>query len=231
LVAEEPVFTSDDVPYARPGADVSTGLITEDGTWVLIFETVNAAAPWEIGMATAPGPDGPWTIEPEPILTAGPAGAFDAGGLGWPSVVRTAEGYAMYYSAFESVRRNGVIARATSSDGLAWSKDEEPVLMAHAGWEGTGLDRPRVAASTNGFVMVYAGALLTNRGVALSDDGITWQRDGDAPAITDDDLPVDGRAWDAALISRDGVLTYYLEIGIASQAVGTEVYRATADLP
>jgi hypothetical protein len=60
---------------------------------------------------------------------------------------------------------------------------------------------------------------------------VTWVRDGETPAITDDDFPVDGHAWDAALTYRDGVLTYYLEIGIATQAVGTEVYRATAELP
>jgi hypothetical protein len=78
--------------------------------------------------------------------------------------------------------------------------------------------------------MVYSGALLTSRGVAFSGDGVTWRRDGDAPAITDDDFPVDGGAWDAALIHRDGELTYYLEIGFAT-ASGTQVYRATAQLP
>jgi hypothetical protein len=44
-------------------------------------------------------------------------------------------------------------------------------------------------------------------------------------------FPVDGRSWDAALIERDGVLTYYLEIGTATASIGTEVYRATAPLP
>jgi hypothetical protein len=80
LAAEKPVLTSDDVPFAEPGMDVSTGFVAEDGTWVLIFETVNYGRPWALGMATAPGPEGPWTVEPEPIL-AGADGSYDAGGL------------------------------------------------------------------------------------------------------------------------------------------------------
>jgi predicted GH43/DUF377 family glycosyl hydrolase len=230
LAAAEPVLTSEDVPYARPGADVSTGFVDADGTWVLVFETVNGASPWEIGIATAPGPDGPWTVEPAPILS-GTKGSYDAGGLEWPSVVPTEDGYAMYYATFESDRRSRVIARATSTDGRTWVKDDGPVLVPEATWEGRGLDRPRVAAVPGGYVMVYSGTLLDQRGVAFSTDGLSWDRDGETAAITDESFPVDGHAWDAALVHRDGRLTYYLEIGIATQATGTEVYRATAELP
>ena len=227
--AEQPALTSDDVPFAEPGADVSTGFVAEDGTWVLVFETVSNGSPWVLGMATAPGPDGPWTVAPEPIL-AGSPGSYDAGGLAWPSVVATDDGYAMYYSTFATAPRDTVIARATSTDGRTWTKDAAPVLEPEARWEGRGLDRPRVVATDDGLVMVYSGALLTSRGVAFSDDGVAWRRDGDVPAITDDDFPVAGGAWDAALIERDGLLTYFLEIGVARQAVGTEIYRATAPL-
>jgi hypothetical protein len=124
-----------------------------------------------------------------------------------------------------------VIARATSTDGLSWTKDADPVLEPDAAWEGTGLDRPRVVQVGDGYLMVYADTDLTDRGVATSADGVTWARDGDVPVITKGDLPADGRAWDAALIERDGTLTYYLEVGPGTQALGTEVYRATADLP
>lgn len=227
--AEEPALTSDDVPFAQPGFDVSTGFVAEDGTWVLIFETVNIGRPWALGMATAPGPDGPWSVEPEPIL-AGTEGSYDDGGLAWPSVVETDDGYAMYYSTF-TVPRQTVIARATSADGRTWTKDDAPVLEPEARWEGHALDRPRVVATEDGLVMVYSGADLTTRGVAFSDDGVAWKRHGDAPAITADAFPVDGKAWDAALIQRDGQLTYFLEIGAATGSVGTEIYRATAELP
>lgn len=231
LAAEEPIMTSADVPYASPGHDVSTGFVTSDGTWVLVLQSVNSTEPWEIGLATAPGPDGPWTIAPEPVLTAGAEGSADAAGLAWPSVVATDDGYAMYYTARTGGLRGGTVAMATSSDGLTWAKSDEPVLTAEAEWEGLILDRPRVARTPDGFVMLYAGGTLTDRGVAWSDDGVTWTRDGDAPAITAEDFPVPGQAWDAALVHRDGELTYYLEIGFGTRAAGTEVYRATAQLP
>lgn len=227
----EPVIVSQDVPLGGEGADVSTGFVAEDGTWVLIFETVSSTDPWLLGRATAPAPEGPWTIDPAAILHGGDEGAWDDGGLNWPSVVRTEHGYAMYYTALERPRGKGVIGLAESSDGITWTKRDAPVLEATRDWEGGSLDRPRVAITPAGMVIVYAGADLTDRGLAWSQDGVTWQRDGDAPAITQDDFPVDGRAWDAALVYREGALHYYLEIGTASGLEGTHIYRAVAELP
>jgi predicted GH43/DUF377 family glycosyl hydrolase len=231
LAEEAPAFTSDDVPFADPGADVSTGFVAEDGTWVLVFETVNQSGPWDIGVATAPGPDGPWTIAADPVLSSGPTGAVDSAGLPWPSVVTTNDGYAMYYTASQTGSRDGAIARAMSSDGRMWTKDPAPVFEAEPEWELGGLDRPRVVTTPDGYVMVYAGGDLTDRGVATSADGVTWERVGEAPAITALDFPVSGRSWDAALVVRDGELVYYLEIGTATAGVGTEIYRATTELP
>lgn len=231
LHAAEPVIDSNDVPLGGLGADVSTGFVAEDGTWVLIFETVSSLDPWVLGRATAPAPGGPWTIDPDPILAPGPEGSWDAGGLAWPSVVLTADGYLMYYTAFDRPQGTGVIAVATSPDGKTWTKGTAPVLEASAAWEGGSLDRPRVAVTPSGLVMVYAGADLTDRGVAWSADGRSWERDGGTPAITQADFPVTGRAWDAALLYRDGALHYYLEIGTASGSAGTQVYRAVAELP
>ncbi|HEX6140452.1 MAG TPA: hypothetical protein VF013_08345 [Candidatus Limnocylindria bacterium] len=229
----EPVLTSDDIPLTSNGADVSTGFVTDDGTWVLIFETVTTTEPWVLGQATAPDPAGPWTIDPQPILELGPAGSWDAAGHSWPSVVRTDAGYLMFFTGLDERGANGAgsIGLATSSDGKSWVKRDEPVMTAQADWEDGSLDRPRVVSAGQGLLMVYAGRDLTKRGVARSTDGQAWQRDGDGPAITQDDFPADGRCWDAALINRNGALTYYLEIGSASAGRGTQVYRAVAELP
>jgi predicted GH43/DUF377 family glycosyl hydrolase len=230
LAAPDPVLTSDDVPFAPNGADVSTGFVTDDGTWVLIIESVSSLTPWAVGRATASDPNGPWTVDSTPILEAGPAGSWDAGGIHWPSVVRTDGGWALYYAGFDTPRGHGAIGLATSADGVTWTRHEEPVLTAEGDWELHGLDRPRVAATPDGLAMVYAGGQLTDRGLAWSDDGITWRRDGDLPAIEQANYPINGRAWDAALIYRDGQLSYYLEIG-GTGGTGTNVYRATAAVP
>ena len=149
-----PVLTSDDVPLANPGADVSTGFVTDHGTWVLIFETVSITDPWVIGHATAPAPEGPWTIDPEPIPEPGAAGAWDAGGLSWPSVVRSDAGYLMFFTGRDGAGMTGAIGLATSPDGVAWTKRDAPVLAAEADWEDGSLDRPRVAVTPDGLVMI-----------------------------------------------------------------------------
>ncbi len=232
LAQPEPVLTTQGIDIAPTGAHVSTGFVTDDGTWVLIFESLTSLEPWRLGRATAPAPEGPWTVDADPILEPGDEGSIDAGGLSWPTVVETDDGYAMYYTAKREPTGPGVIAMATSPDGASWTKAEEPVLVAEAEWEDGSLDRPRVARIPDGLVMVYSGADLTDRGVALSTDGVTWERDGDLPAITQDDFPVDGRCWDASLIYRDGSLHYILEIGSGSASGGgTQLYLASADLP
>jgi predicted GH43/DUF377 family glycosyl hydrolase len=233
LASPEPVLTSDDFPLADPGADVSTGFIADDGTWVLIYQTVTTGSPWVLGLATAPGPDGPWTVDPDPILEIGAAGSWDAAGHSWPSVVKTDDGYQMFFTGFDKSRASGgigAIGLATSTDGVTWTKRDEPVLTAEAEWEGGSLDRPRAVVTPDGLLMVYAGRDLTDRGLAQSSDGVSWERQGDAPVLTDADLVVAYNCWDAALVYRDGTLTYYLEIG-GTGSSGTQVYRLTAELP
>ncbi|HEX6128347.1 MAG TPA: hypothetical protein VF071_04915 [Candidatus Limnocylindria bacterium] len=231
LAEAAPVLTTQGIDFAPTGAHVSSGFVTDDGTWVLILESLTSLEPWRLGRATAPAPEGPWTVDPQPILEP-QDGGFDAGGLSWPTVVRTDDGYAMYYTARAEAGGPGVIAMAISPDGATWTRTAEPVLEASAEWEDGSLDRPRVAVTPNGLVMVYSGADLTDRGVATSQDGVTWQRDGELPVITQDDFPVDGRCWDASLLYRDGMLHYILEIGSGSASGGgTQLYLASAQQP
>lgn len=214
------------VAVANPGMDVSTGFIADDGTWVLVFETVTTSTPWAVHRATAPGPEGPWTTVEEAILTPTP-GSFDAGGVRWPSVVKVGDRWAMYYAGFDQVQSgNGAIGVAWSDDGVTWEKQAEPVLLATERWEGRSLDRPRIVAVPDGYVMVYAGRDLNDRGIATSADGITWTK-VPGPNIEQADFPIKQRSWDCALVYRDGQLEYWLEIG--SQT--TSVFRATLAWP
>jgi hypothetical protein len=122
----EPILTADDVPLADPGFDVSTGFIADDGTWVLIYQTVSTD-PWRLGRITAPGPDGPWMVDGEPMLEPGPEGSIDAGGLTWPSIVRTDAGYLLYYTARErNPRRLRMVRSRWQPRPTAWSGSDGP---------------------------------------------------------------------------------------------------------
>jgi hypothetical protein len=226
LDADAPPLDSEDVALADPGIDVSTGFIGDDGTWILVFETVSASKPWLLARATAPGPQGPWAVEEVPILTPGAAGTFDAGGLHWPSVARVGNRWAMFYAGFDQPQGGTGSIGVAFWNGATWDKHPEPVLVATERWEGRSVDRPRVVATPEGLVMVYAGRDLTDRGIATSQDGLTWTK-VPGPNIEQSDFPVRQRAWDAALIHRAGRLEYFLEIGSGR----TQVYRATLAWP
>lgn len=218
---------SDDFELADPGIDVSTGYVADDGTWVLFYETVSATKAWVVARITGPGPQGPWSVEDKPVLAAGAAGTFDAGGVQWPSVIRIAGRWAMYYAGVDAVgSRHGAIGVAFSDDGITWTKQAEPVLQASEPWELGSLDRPRVVETPTGLVMLYAGFDLNQRGLATSTDGITWTK-VPGPNIVQSAFPGPGAAWDCALLYRDGHLEYFLEIG----AKTTAIYRALLPWP
>jgi hypothetical protein len=214
-------------PMADPGIDVSTGFVTDDGTWVLLFQNVSNLRPWKIFRMTAPSPRGPWTVEPEPVIDVGAGTAFDATGVQWPWVVRIGDRWAAYYSGVSGPGRGtGKIGVAFSDDGETWTKHPEPVLVATESWELRSLDRPRVVATPDGLVMLYTALDLNRRALATSSDGITWTK-VPGPSIVQDDFPIQGGSWDSALLYREGGLEYFLEIGNQT----TEIYRALLAWP
>jgi hypothetical protein len=219
-------------PMADPGIDVSTGFVTDDGTWVLLLEnvaapTAGAPAPWRVYRMTAPSPQGPWAIDEQPVLDIGASGAFDAAGVTWPSAVRVGDRWAVYYAGLAEPRRGtGTIGVAFSDDGVTWTKHADPVLVPTERWEFGSLDRPRVVATPDGLVMVYTGLDLNRRALATSTDGIAWTK-VPGPSIEQQDFPIQGGSWDSALLFRDGHLEYFLEIGNQT----TQIYRGLLPWP
>ncbi len=214
-------------PMADPGIDVSTGFIDADGTWVLLFQNVSNLRSWQVYRMTAPSPQGPWTVGEATVIATGTGAAFDATGVQWPSVVRIGDRWAAFYAGVSGPGRGtGKIGVAFSDDGATWTKHPEPVLEATEQWELRSLDRPRVVATPDGLVMVYTALDLNRRGLATSTDGITWTK-VPGPSIVQEDFPLQGGSWDAALLYRGGALEYFLEIGNQT----TEVYRALLAWP
>ena len=233
---DEPVFTSDQVPFGRGHADVSSALVMDDGTWVLYFHTIRGG---QIGRATSASPHGPWAVDADPVVNPGPDGAWDEQGVFWPSVVPDDNGYRMYYGGMNF--QGTAIGIATSPDGLTWTKyddpetrdelyiESDPVLTPDAEWELGKVDRPRVTRSPDGWVMIYQGGPVEMRGLALSNDGVHWSVYPSNPLFTPDSFPIPGaKTWDTNLLYQDGVYYYFMEIGTLS---GTDLYLTTHEGP
>jgi predicted GH43/DUF377 family glycosyl hydrolase len=236
MAQETPVLSTDQIPYGEGEADVSSVVVMDDGTWVLYFHTIGGG---EIGRATAASPLGPWEVEPDPVLQPGSEEAWDRLGLGWPSVVRDRNELRMYYGVKTS--DGYAISFATSSDGINWTKyndpttdvefaESDPVFTASEEWEGSRVDRPRVVQSPDGWVMIYqGGATVERRGLALSNDGMQWEKYPANPVFHQEVFPIPrARTWDTNLLYHDGTYYYFLELGTLN---ATNLYLATHQGP
>jgi predicted GH43/DUF377 family glycosyl hydrolase len=213
-----PVFVPDET--VAPAGGILHGKVYLDGdTWVMLF--VPALQKYQFAgvilRATAPDPTGPWTVTPEPVLTAGSVLEWDSGGLFMHSFLPTDDGYALYYHPF----RSG-IGMATSPDGIAWTKYDDPTttntLYANSdpvfldsedsqAWDSWYISGSMVRRTEDGWEMLYGGTdsdIHPNSvGYATSEDGITWTRLGETPVLSSEG----GFAPDSLVVVDD---TYYL---------------------
>ncbi len=180
-----------------PGPVPGSVLREDDGSWVMWFWGL--PAPLEFGAvlyrATAPAPSGPWIADPEPVME-GTAGEWDGGGLDFPSVVHTDDGYLMVYAGNSlSAPNEGRFGVATSTDGVAWTKEPEPVIEPGlcGEFDSRSIAIPRLREVDDGYLLFYNGLApdlsTAEVGVASSPDGFSWTCASPAPAITGDDIP------------------------------------------
>lgn len=191
---DEPVLTDADVPYTDGTVFLMAAYVADDGTWVGFPYTYEGRTErGVIGRATAPAPEGPWTVDPEPVLEPGPEGAWDDRQVGEPSVLATAEGARLYYVGRGS---DGTVAigSATSTDGVTWTKHDDPSTTAEPlaasdpvyapdqAWAASGVGDPQVLPVGDGFLLLHdAGDAATGIGIAFSADGVTWAPSGANP--------------------------------------------------
>jgi hypothetical protein len=173
--------------------------VDNDGTWVLYL------VPWRsrwrefeggVLRATAPEPTGPWTVDPEPVLEGGGSDEWDVLGVAPVSVTYTDDEYVLYYLSAQ------FIGRATSPDGIHWTKYDDPATtearFANSdpvfkpsetpGWEFM-LASAAIHLGGHGWEMFYTGwssqthteHIYGGIGYAASEDGITWTRYSENP--------------------------------------------------
>lgn len=229
-VSDEPVLTTDDVPYAEVAALASDVLVEDDGTWIMYFYTWGStpgggdAATWGIGRATASDPAGTWTVDEEPVLVRGKEDSWDSGSVSAPRVVKTDDGYVMYYSGSSDGLGTFQIGLATSEDGITWTKQEEPILTSPDGFYTA--HQPMVQQTPDGWIMLYRQVLERGKmelAYAVSDDGVAWEPMG--VVWNNKVIPRSSGFWYTALVYHDDQYYLYIEGGRGSV---TDIYVATA---
>lgn len=245
-LADDPSLESLSDGLGNPGA-LPTSVLFDGERWVMYLTGTLATERegWEIWRATAPGPDGPWTRGDAPVVRRGPAGAWDSGGLDFPTVLPIADGWLMVYSGIDHARPgSGWIGLATSDDGINWTKHDDPTTTDAeltesdpvaepglcGGFDDRAIYQPRALIDGDRLVMAYAGysGPLDSRatvGLAASDDeGLTWTCLG-GPALSAAGLP-SGFVHTLTAFRRDGRPALLVEWFSSN---GTDVWLAEAD--
>jgi hypothetical protein len=204
------LFTDLGMTLANPGPIPATVHREADGTWRMFGWAARATdsrrfSSWR---ASAPAPEGPWVLDAQEVLAPGPAGAWDSQTAAVAEVHATPDGYAMWYEG--QGPGNGIrgdIGFATSVDGLAWTKFDDPATTDTAlaasdpvmrrGMCGPGsalaIYQPQVEVTAGGYLAVV-GAWAAGRETmdlfgATSAEGREWRCGSETPILRAEDIP------------------------------------------
>ena len=165
------------------------GMTYHDGQFHMLY---NAFSRWpgEVNIGYATSEDGTsWTRQSEePVLSTNDV-EFALVAVTATSVLIEDDGiWVLYFHTWQTQSANlgsGVIGRATAdSPHGPWAIDPEPVLSmgADGEWDGGQVSQANVHRLDDGYRMYYTGADsrgFMRVGLALSDDGISWQKHDD----------------------------------------------------
>ena len=229
-----PVLRSSQIPDAHETfttAFVTTGYNADDDSWVVFGYTFEGpSTEGFIWRATAPELDGPWRVDPRPAIGPGPDGAWDAVRVAEPSLVRSDDGYLLFYTGFDDdgIGRIGV---ANSTDGITWTMPDAPVFEGTQEWDGGSVGNPQVVSTADGHVMVYrteaAGGF--GFGLARSADGTRWEPSAANPIMDEDRAPNGAQLWQSEAVTIGGELRWWLEVGLGSGTTNLYAYRLDTD--
>jgi hypothetical protein len=141
---------------------ISIGYATSaDGIhWTKYNDTTTTTAPYQYS---------------DPVLMHGTPGSYDELRAWSAHVLKTANGYEMWYTGVASIQ---TILYATSPDGIHWTKRSTPVLQASSWAAGTALLTPSVLLDNNIYRMWFSGAVTLDHlyiriGYAVSPIGLS----------------------------------------------------------
>lgn len=129
------------------------------------------------------GPGIIWRLElrPDPVLTRGSPGDWDAADVLNPSVIRQGDAYYNLYSGFDG--KTWHTGLAVSADGIAWHKEGKILSPDPSTWEGDYIAANGSAwADENGILYYYQAGQPPRIGLARSGNGHQWHKNG-APVL------------------------------------------------
>jgi hypothetical protein len=193
----------------------SSVLVEADGSWTMYGGGRLPGDRPVIWRATAAGPEGPWHIDPEPILEPTAEG-WDSAIVDHPSVIITEDGYLMTYGgASRGAPNRNRVGVARSDDGVRWERvpatlpgADDDVALGPSGCqiEARTMFEPELTVGEAGY-RLHFGAILADEedvmviGQAESRDGITWTCTVDGPLVEPDDV-VAGASFHSYLVQR-----------------------------
>ncbi|MBN2365370.1 MAG: right-handed parallel beta-helix repeat-containing protein [Calditrichaeota bacterium] len=236
-------------------SDVSMGaLLTEGDSLILYYNGI------AVGRAASVYPFDNWVRKDNPVIEKGSPGEWDSGFIDVQSVVKTDTGYMMYYSGGLTPPPGTAryeIGMATSTDGINWSKYDNPVTVnppyaesdpvlqpgLAGSWDDDFAWQPSVLKIANHYEMFYLGGVPAGFGYAVSIDGIHWIKDIlNNPIYVPHDDPyafnTGGIVEAPTMVLKDSVYYMYYdygfnvgEIGMSTAKRKPAILRIPADYP
>jgi predicted GH43/DUF377 family glycosyl hydrolase len=174
-------------PSAAEGTYIAANGATlyQDGAFYHWYQT---GTPPQIALATSP--DGlDWSRKLGIVLPRGPRGAWDELGVADPYVIAAGGQLYLFHLGQDRARRQRLGVAVSSDAGRTWTKlRTNPILEigAPGRFDSLGLGEPAVWTSHGRWWMLYTGRDRAERrkiGLAVSSDGIHWQRTSESPLI------------------------------------------------
>lgn len=165
--------------------------VIKDGGVYKIWYTGWSSATTGAQIGYASSADGiHWTkYASNPVLVAGPGGAWDEDAVAAPTVIKNGSVFEMWYEAVDS---GGWwrIGHATSPDGVHWTKDTSNPVLSEGGVDSFtewGVGTPSVVKWEGAYHMLHVGFDYYGTatiGYATSPDGRNWTQAGSTPVLS-----------------------------------------------
>ncbi|MEJ2636832.1 MAG: right-handed parallel beta-helix repeat-containing protein, partial [Calditrichia bacterium] len=236
--ASNPILTGDGSGF--DASEVKMGALLLEGDSLIMY--YQGGPGLAVGRAASAHPFDNWVRRDTPVLEPGSPGEWDSGFIHAQSVLKTGNGYLMYYSGGTAPPPAGVltmrIGMATSTDGIHWVKyddptttnppyaESDPVLKPGTppSWDDGFVWMPSVRKIAYAYEMFYHGGSGGGFGYAVSTDGIHWTKNHNNPiyVAADDPYAVSsgGVIEVPSMVLKDSVYYVYYDYGLLVGEIG-----------